>query len=107
MDQAVAAPAPVTPAISQQGSHAEVPPPEVSLLDELPVNETTKQAGASVLRNVGLRIGGSGLTLWTCGVAGKLFVLAVLLIFLGVVYYYRRDLLALARRVLRRFKEAS
>lgn len=99
-----------TPETSVQGQQtpataSQTPAPEeTSLLDEIPVTEETKSAGASVLRKVGLKIGGTVGTLWAGGIAGKLLLAVALVVVVAVLYYHRRDVLALVRRVLRKLK---
>jgi hypothetical protein len=75
-----------------------------SILDEIPVNETTKAAGLSVLKRAGLRAGLTVGTLWGAGVAGKLLVLLAVVVVVGLAVWYWGDVRALIVRVIRKLK---
>ena len=102
-------PSPEVSAQGQQTPAAATPKaaPEESLIDEIPVTEETKAAGVSVLRKLGLRAGVAVGTLWGGGVAGKLLVALAVVIVVGLVVYYRRDVRELAVRLLHKLKGAQ
>jgi hypothetical protein len=78
-----------------------------ALIDELPINETTKRAAAVVLRKVGVKVAAAVVTLWGLGLAGKLLDVAAVAVVLAALVYHRREVAVLTLRVLRRFKGAE
>lgn len=75
-----------------------------SIIDEIPINDTTKQVGGNIARRLGLKIGGGVATLWGLGAHGRILVVLIAAVVVGVLIYERRHVVEIGRAVLRKFK---
>jgi len=78
--------------------------PETSLLDEIPMNEETKAVGGSLLRRLGLRIGGGIVALWASGVVGRLLIILAVVAAAYFIYRERKAIASQVRKLVRKLK---
>jgi predicted chitinase len=71
-----------------------------SLLDEIPVTDETKAVAGSILKRLGVRLGGGIATLWASGIHGHLLVIVGLAGAVLLVYFERKRLVPAVRKVL-------
>jgi cell division septation protein DedD len=112
--EATLAPAPVPQPAKPPAEHTTAPAapseakPEPSLLDEVPVNETTKALAGKVATKAGARAGGYLTGLWAAMLAGNVAAILGVIFVVGLVatvlYIERKNIARAARYCLRRLK---
>jgi len=100
---------PATPVSSFQGQQTQATPspapsPEASLLDEIPVTEETKAVGMSILKRLGVKVGGALVALWGMGAHGRLLLVVGAVALVALVYVERKALTEAARKLIRKLK---